>query len=45
MLDYGYDKSMTADHFSDNGSDFIGKAIADFVYKHYSNVAEGPTGR
>jgi hypothetical protein len=31
MRDFGYDPSITADHFSDRGSDFIGKALADFV--------------
>jgi hypothetical protein len=40
MRDYGYDPADTKSHFNDNGSDFIGKGIADFVYAHYSLVAK-----
>jgi lysophospholipase L1-like esterase len=39
MRDYGYDPADTANHFSDNGSDFIGNAIAGFVYAHYPLLA------
>ena len=31
MHDFGYDPAIPADHFADRGSDFIGKALADFV--------------
>jgi hypothetical protein len=34
MRDYGY-SGHTYDHFSDTGSDYIGKAMANFVYQHY----------
>jgi hypothetical protein len=31
MRDYGYNPANTVTHFSDNGSDFIGKALADLI--------------
>jgi hypothetical protein len=31
MRDYGYDPEWTASHFSDKGSDVIGKSLAAFV--------------
>jgi len=31
MRDYGYNPQNTASHFSDHGSDVIGKALADFI--------------
>ena len=31
MRDYGYEPANTATHFSDNGSDLIGKAIANYI--------------
>ena len=31
IRDYGYDPARTGSHFTDRGSDFIGKALAEFI--------------
>jgi hypothetical protein len=35
MEDYGYDPAYTDGHFSEPGSDFIGKALANFINAHF----------
>jgi hypothetical protein len=35
MRDYGYDPTSTASHFSEHGSDFIGKALAYFIKANF----------
>ena len=36
MRDYGYDPENTADHFDAQGNDFIGKALAEYIQRHYA---------
>lgn len=36
MRDYGYNPENTASHFSDRGSDLIGKALAEFIRANFS---------
>jgi hypothetical protein len=35
MRDYGYDPVFTDGHFLENGSDLIGKALADFISANF----------
>jgi hypothetical protein len=42
MRDFGYNPEFTADHFADRGSDFIGKALADFIVANSSYFAAAP---
>jgi len=35
MKDYGYNPDNTNDHFDAAGCDFIGKALANYIRKHY----------
>ena len=35
MRDYGYNPQNTATYFSDNGSDLIGEALANFIRANY----------
>jgi len=39
MRDYGYNSADTSSHFSERGSDFIGKALADFIALSLSALA------
>lgn len=36
MRDYGYNPARTHDHFSEHGSDFIGKALAVFISANFT---------
>jgi len=36
MQEYGYNPANTASHFSDQGADFIGKALANFINEKFS---------
>jgi hypothetical protein len=36
MREYGYNPAATWTHFSDKGSDFIGKALADYIATNFS---------
>ena len=37
MRDYGYDPANTAGHFSDKGSDFIGRSLASFISANFTS--------
>ena len=37
MRDYGYDPANTGSHFSDNGSDFIGRSLASFINANFTS--------
>jgi len=36
MREYGYNPAKTESHFADHGSDFIGKALANFINTNFS---------
>jgi lysophospholipase L1-like esterase len=36
MRDYGYNPAKTGNHFTDRGSDFIGKNLADFIDANFA---------
>jgi len=40
--DYGYDPRNTAGHFTDQGSDFIAKKLADFIPAHFNLTLRRP---
>jgi hypothetical protein len=40
--DYGYDPRNTAGHFTDAGSDFIAKKLADFIPAHFDLTIRRP---
>ena len=42
MRDYGYDSRNTAGHFTDEGSDFIAKKLADFIPAHFDVTIRRP---
>jgi hypothetical protein len=44
MEAYGYNPGSTTGHFSDLGSDFIGKAIADFIRENFVLPEVGGVG-
>lgn len=44
MRDYSYNPKNTSDHFSDNGSNFIGKALANFIHAD-STLANEPVAK
>jgi hypothetical protein len=42
MREYGYNAGNTAGHFTDEGSDFIAKNLADFIQAHFDLAARRP---
>ena len=42
MREYGYDPRNTASHFTNEGSDFIAKKLADFIQAHFDLTIRRP---